>query len=199
MTPHRKSSHTFHTEAVTGLWDYFTKSYGTRVVNRHDSNVMQWAGKMLDIVGIMDADVFLDSYATTVGYDVYVPFDIQSPEDPWGKILICVHEHQHVIQYNEDDTQGVAQFSARYITSPRWRTRYEVEAYTTQMEMEHWLTGNVPPIEPILETLRAYQISGDNLLVAQRTLAANAKIISQGGYLTEATKIAISWLGNFSK
>ena len=43
------------------------------------------------------------NFTTTIGRRIYTPFEVGSPKggwDLWHQIVICVHEHQHVVQHD---------------------------------------------------------------------------------------------------
>ena len=96
----------------------------------------QVVAELLDLLGILDKQAFLNHYTTTLGTKIYVPHSIGSNLpgwDLWGQIIICVHEHVHVVQ---DRKAGGLAYEWAYVTNTAARTQYEVEAYRTRMEID---------------------------------------------------------------
>ena len=66
---------------------------------------MQSVARLLDAMGVLDAEEFLENYVTTVDRRIYVPFEIGEGNSSWGlwdQLVVCVHEHQHVEQLDRD-------------------------------------------------------------------------------------------------
>ena len=62
----------------------------------------------------------LKNFTTTIGRRIYTPFEVGSPKggwDLWHQIVICVHEHQHVVQH---DREGLA-YEVSYLADRRAR------------------------------------------------------------------------------
>jgi hypothetical protein len=160
------------------FWDYMSDLYGTKILSKKDSSV----GSFLSLMKIQDKEKFMSKYTTTIGKTIYVSFDIGGTTDKnvlASQISTCVHEHQHVVQYN----RGGFDFTLEYVFQHDQRAKLEAEAYSTNIEIYHWYTGKLD-----------YGCDANDVLVAEKIMNANVKIIKYGGIIHEASKEAIAWL-----
>ena len=80
--------------------------FRTSVINKSSALEMQLVARGLEALGIQRKDRFLKNFTTTIGRRIYTPFEVGSPKggwDLWHQIVICVHEHQHVVQQREGE------------------------------------------------------------------------------------------------
>lgn len=185
-------------EDVRACWAHFSAKYGTKLVGKSDAALMKFVAFFLSLGGMKKED-FLTRYVTTIGKKVYVPFTIGQEGDNgswtlWAQMLTCVHEHCHVDQYSASDTKSAFNFSRRYLTKRRLRTRYEIEAYTTGLELHFWRFGSIRDHRPLLETLKAYRVGDIDLQVADKALTMNNEMISRGATMTEASAEFFRWM-----
>jgi hypothetical protein len=180
-------------EQVKGLWDHMTAKYGTTVKSKADAEEMKLIAKALELIGILDADKFLTQFTTTIGSTIYVPFKIgvDSPGHKlWDQMVICAHEHQHVIQAQ---TIGF-EFATRYLIDPTWRAVYEGEAYRVSMTMHNWHYGKVPPVAGYVKVIESYGVSGASQQFFEKYLTMSSKTLEMGGVPDEGAKVALDWL-----
>lgn len=178
---------------VIDLYGYMSSGYHSRVVQKGGSNAMQAAGWALDLMGIQDAQTFMKRYATTIGRTIYLPYAVGASQDPAvlaKEIATCVHEHQHVEQYDA----GGWRWQWAYMTDPTARARYEAEAYATNLEMAYWYDGGHLDPAALAAKLRAYGCGTADIAVAARMLAASASIAWRGGIAHTPSRRAIAWL-----
>lgn len=185
-------------EDVRACWEHFSKKYGTKLIDKHNARLMKFIALFLSMGGMKKED-FLNRYVTTIGKKIYVPFEIGVPGEDgrwslWSQMLVCVHEHCHVDQYKASDTKSAFDFSRQYLLKKRRRTRFEVEAYTTGLELFFWRFGQRRDHKPILETLRAYRVGDLDLEVADKALEMNNKMVSKGAVMTKATAEFVRWM-----
>lgn len=183
---------------VIDLWAHLSGKYRTETIDKHDSDFMAFIGRVLSISPGMTRQEFIDNYVTVIGRKIYAPFEPGTPgENSWGlwsQMIVCAHEHQHVAQYKAHDVRGLVGFSTQYLTKKARRTRFEIEAYTTALEMHFWRTGTVLDTGPILRSLAAYRVGDLDLKVAKKALDANNGMIARGAVITEAGAETIKWL-----
>ena len=101
-------------EEVWAFWRFMQDHYRTTVVNKRDALEMQLVAQALDALGIQSSERFLRNFTTTLGRRIYTPFEVGSPRggwDLWSQVVICVHEHQHVVQH---DREGLS-FEVSYL------------------------------------------------------------------------------------
>ncbi len=178
---------------VRAFWRFMQGHFDTSAVNKGDDVAMQLVAQALESLGIQNRDTFLKSYTTTIGRRVYTPFEIGVPQggyDLWGQIVVCVHEHQHVVQH---DREGLA-YEVSYLTDRAARARWEAEAYRSNLEMCFWRYGQTPSAQSIAEGLFAYGCRAADVEVAAQSLALSAASVRRGAVTNESTRVAITWL-----
>ena len=180
-------------EEVWAFWRFMQDHYRTTVVNKRDALEMQLVAQALDALGIQSRDRFLRNFTTTLGRRIYTPFEIGSPRggwDLWSQVVICVHEHQHVVQH---DREGLS-FEVSYLADRAARARWEADAYRSNLELHFWRYGTTPSARRIAEVLGDYGCRPEDVDVAAKSLALSAGSIRKGAVINEATHVALGWL-----
>jgi hypothetical protein len=180
-------------EIVVSAWDHMRRYYNTKIVSKKDQELMQMIGQSLDIMGILDKDRFLESYTTTIGDVIYVPFEIGVDTDNHplhSQLYICGHEHQHYVQWRD----GRLQFMLEYLSDSTQRAKYEANAMHTSMEIRWWHKKELPNIPSYVMKLYNYNCQQKDIEVTQAALNISAKVVKQGGITTEAGKTLIHYL-----
>jgi len=180
-------------EEVWAFWRFMQDHYRTTVVNKRDALEMQLVAQALDALGIQSRDRFLRNFTTTLGRRIYTPFEVGSPRggwDLWSQVVICVHEHQHVVQH---DREGLS-FEVSYLADRAARARWEAEAYRSNLELHFWRYGTTPSARRIAEVLGDYGCRPADVDVAAKSLALSAVSIRKGAVINEATHVALGWL-----
>jgi hypothetical protein len=180
-------------EDVRAFWKFMQDHYGTSVIAKDDAKSMRAIATLLDALGVMDRDAFLRDYTTTIGKKIYTPFEIgvaQPGWDLWQQIVVCVHEHQHVVQHVRD---GLA-YEAGYVADTSTRARHESEAYLTNIELHHWRFGQIPTPRRFAEKLAHYACKDQDIAWAAKYLTLTAETVRMGGAVTEAGAVALDWL-----
>ncbi|MBN8616642.1 MAG: hypothetical protein J0L92_39015 [Deltaproteobacteria bacterium] len=180
-------------EEVWAFWRFMQDHYRTTVVNKRDALEMQLVAQALDALGIQSRERFLRNFTTTLGRRIYTPFEVGSPRggwDLWSQVVICVHEHQHVVQH---DREGLS-FEVSYLADRAARARWEAEAYRSNLELHFWRYGTTPSARRIAEVLGDYGCRPEDVDVAAKSLALSAVSIRKGAVINEATHVALGWL-----
>ena len=180
-------------EEVWAFWRFMQDHHRTTVVNKRDALEMQLVAQALDALGIQSRDRFLRNFTTTLGRRIYTPFEVGSPRggwDLWSQVVICVHEHQHVVQH---DREGLS-FEVSYLADRAARARWEAEAYRSNLELHFWRYGTTPSARRIAEVLGDYGCRPEDVDVAAKSLALSAVSIRKGAVINEATHVALGWL-----
>ena len=180
---------------VRGLWEHLSRELRSVVVSKPDAVEMRGVSTFLGAIGVVDAQQFLNSYATTLNHRIYVPFTVGVPEREWSlwaQLVTAAHEHQHVVQADE---HGVALFALRYLSSRSGRALLEADAYRTQLELHFWRFGELPSLSGFAaHGLDGYALRPEDIAVAQRVLELSAQSIRRGAVITRAGRLAIDWL-----
>ena len=61
-------------ETVSLFWTYMSQRFNTKIVQKGNSAEMKAVAQFLDLIGVLNKDVFLTNYATTIGTNIYIPF-----------------------------------------------------------------------------------------------------------------------------
>lgn len=181
-------------QMVKDFWAYMTDKYGTTVKSKANANEMELIASFLNVMGITDKEAFLTRFTTTIGKTIYVPFTIGEEKDCWNlwaQTLVCVHEHQHVIQAMNT---GEGLFFARYLLDPTYRATYEGEGYRTNMTLNFWAHGTTPDVEPYLYSIKSYGLGEAETTFFRKFLTMSIPTIIAGGIPDEAARVAIAWL-----
>ena len=147
----------------------------------------------LDSLGITDKSKFLSSFTTTIGRKIYTPFDIGVETEKhslWSQIVICVHEHQHIVQHDREE----ALFEITYLTDSDSRCRYEIEAYRSNLEINYWRYGKTPNAKQLAQVLENYGCSEVQISIAAQALTLANVSIRQGIVTNEASMVALGYL-----
>jgi hypothetical protein len=182
------------TELVQNLWAVMTKYYGTNVKTKQTSFFMKFIAFFLNLFGVQKKDDFLNNYTTTIGHTIYIPFTLGVEEGDWTfyqQLLVCIHEHQHIVQKNND---GAIKFTWNYLLSPTCRAAYEAEAYSTDIELHWYYDKKIPNTHELAILLTAYSISPNEISEMENYLNARAVRIQDGEYINQATRIAMTVL-----
>jgi hypothetical protein len=180
-------------EEVLAFWRFMQDHFRTTVVNKRDAFEMQLVAHALDTLGVQSRDRFLRNFTTTLARRIYTPFDLGVPRggwDLWSQVVVCVHEHQHVVQH---DREGLS-FEVSYLADRAARARWEAEAYRSNLELHSWRYGTTPSARRIAEVLTDYGCRPEDVDVAAKSLALSAVSVRKGAVLNEATHVALGWL-----
>jgi hypothetical protein len=180
-------------EEVWAFWRFMQDHFRTTVVNKRDAFEMQLVAHALDTLGVQSRDRFLRNFTTTLARRIYTPFDLGVPRggwDLWSQVVVCVHEHQHVVQH---DREGLS-FEVSYLADRAARARWEAEAYRSNLELHFWRYGTTPSARRIAEVLTDYGCRPQDVDVAAKSLALSAVSVRKGAVLNEATHVALGWL-----
>lgn len=180
-------------EEVRAFWHHMSQRFDTTTVNKKDAAEMQIVAHALDLLGILDRHRFLTSFTTTIGRRIYAPFEVGNPQggwDLWSQVVICVHEHQHVVQHDRDPVA----YEVSYLTSRASRARYEAEAYRTNLELDFWRHRTIPSTRRLAEVLLDYGCRREDVEVVAQSLALSAISVRKGAVMNEATRAAFDWL-----
>jgi hypothetical protein len=181
-------------ELVRGLWDYMSKTYQSRVLDKRTSDLMDLCGWGLDLMGIQDREQFLQDFSTTFFDTIWIPFEIGKPVgkwDLWLQIVICVHEHHHVVQCRRD---GALEFASKYLASDTERAVYEAEAYRGAVELHWWRWGTILDTAKLARRLLHYGCTETEVHFVDEYLKVSADAIRHGAVINETSNVAIAYL-----
>lgn len=186
------------TEDVQDFWKFMTGAHDVKVINKRNSVEMKTVGEVLDLIGVLDKDEFLERFTTVIPVGswrgIYVPFDLGVPKPGWslwGQMVVCVHETEHIIQAAREGELG---YSWNYLISPAKRAHYEAEAYRCNMEINFRYLGDTGSPRWYSEKLVHYGCAPMDIKVTTKELALGLPIIHGGGIVQQATKEAVPWM-----
>jgi hypothetical protein len=185
-------------EVVHGLWMSLAVRYRTQLIPKKVAMEMVLLDKIASRFGFADGASFLESYATTLGRRIYVPFGIGIPDPEWplwSQIGTALHEHQHVVQMVR--AGGLPAYARDYLLSSAKRASLEADAYACNLFVTYQRYGEVPDtaIDWVIRSLEdAYYVTTKDLSVVRAMLKSYAAAIESGGVPNEVCKIATIWM-----
>jgi hypothetical protein len=174
---------------ISGLWADLVEEFRLRLIDKRDAEEMRFLGDVLEQLGVMDQQSFLEDYATTIGRSVYLPFELGDPNSRallYQAMTIC-HEAQHGHQHS---TKGRSRWAIKYVADPAYRAAQEAEAMTTSCEVYYLLTGGVLTPERQAEKLTNYALGADDIATVTKRLTSAFRTVDAGGISTAAGKVA---------
>jgi len=173
------------------FWDWMTRRYETKVIQKDKSWVMKVCAWFLNAFHLMDKDRFLNQYVTTLNKRIYCPFKpgIDTSFSLAGQIYGCVHEHRHVTQWN-------FWFPFLYLFSQKKRLAFEVQGFICTLEIYYWIFRRTLSVNTIIKRLREdYHCTNKKQLAkAKRRLEGANIMLEQGIFINNISREAIQWL-----
>lgn len=178
------------------FWARFNAAWSTRVVQKHESPLMRASARGLQTIGIMSAHTFMTRYTTVIGKTIYPWFMVGEGDSDmlWRQMVVCVHEHQHVVQF---ERMGMAPYAAIYGLSRAQRALLEAEAYCCNIELHFWRSGELLPTQPLADILLEYGCRPIDVARAKDVYEACHARLRAGEYRAEATKFALETLAEW--
>lgn len=185
-------------EDVREFWDYMCSRHTVRLIDKHNSKEMKFVADVLNAMGILSREEFLQHYTTTVPLmpfrGIYAPFTPGEPHEDyslWGQMRICVHEIDHLIQA---DKTGELSFSWDYLTNPAERAHYESGAYRSDLEMEWRYQGRLLDPYALSTKLLNYGCSLLDCEVTEKELRHSLPVVRTDTLIEPSSKEAAVWL-----
>jgi hypothetical protein len=181
-------------EEVKRFYVFMLRHFDAKVVDKKSDQQMKMVSDFLDSMGIMDKDVFLNRFTTTINRDIYIPFEIGVESGNytlWGQMTILTHECQHVWQAK---VEGFETFGFNYLTSRSNRAHYEAQAFVCDLETHFWRFGTLHDPGARAMILKGYAVEEEDITYAWKHLENCAETIRQGGLISEAGQIAIDYM-----
>jgi hypothetical protein len=179
---------------VRTFWQYMTNQFHITVVNKDDDTSMKLIAQLLDALKITNKDDFLQHFVTTLGHRIYTPFVVGVPQAEWSlwsQVEVCIHECQHIHQY---DQAGTLEFAWDYVTDHTARAHYEAEAYTCSMESYWWRFKRLPNVTAMAQLLSNYGCTAADIAVVAKCLGLAAATVRSGAVVQYASQVGIAWL-----
>lgn len=179
---------------VCEFWQYMMHRYNASVIDKRSASEMQAVSLLLGKLGIVDGESFLRHFATTIGHRIYIPFEIglaTADWSLWGQLIVCAHECQHIVQYDE---LGPIKFAWQYVAKTAGRARLEAEAYRCQLELHFWRTGQLLSAHELASSLKSYGVTDADVQVAETILRMSGESVRRGAVINPTSRAAIDWL-----
>jgi hypothetical protein len=182
-------------ELVVDCWDFMNGRFGARVADKESADDMIMVADFLHKFGVLDRDRFMLQYTTTVQNVIYTPFVVgdASTMPLLNQLHLCVHEHQHVHQWNE----GGGDFIIEYAADPDKRAKHEAEALRSNMELDYWL-GRTRPVYTRVSHLKDYALHDDHIATVLMMLKMATRTVNRGGIETDSGKVLIAYLNSLT-
>jgi hypothetical protein len=180
-------------EEVWAFWRFMQDHFRTSVVNKSSALEIQLVARGLEGLGVQSKERFLKNFTTTIGRRIYTPFEVGSPKggwDLWHQVVICAHEHQHVVQHDREGLSYEVSCLADRAARPCW----EAEAYRSNLELQFRRTGITPAAQRTASVLKDYGCRAADIEVTAKSLARLPISVSEGAVINEATHVALGWL-----
>ena len=181
---------------VRAFFDWYCKRMGIRLVRKQSAPEMQVLGELLDALGVIDKDVFLERFTTVVPPlgAVYIPFEPGVPRegyDLWNQIVVLCHEGEHMLQCRAD---GDLTFGWKYVVETAARAHYEALAYRVNLELHFRFYGTIPYPTALASRLDYYGCTTLDVQVAAKELWLAVPTVKAGAIVQHSTRIACEWL-----
>jgi hypothetical protein len=168
-------------------------SYRLKPRYKRSSWEMIFLNFALSRLGITEKDEWLNRYATILGQNVYLPFVPGTMTKRWDlkdQVACIAHECQHGFQMKKE---GSSKWNYLYFSSSAKRSNYEADAYSTSLEVYHYLGVALDPVETA-KTLFNYGCKKDDVETVKLRLVLFERLVQKGGYSTNAGVKAIKYL-----
>jgi len=109
--------------------DKMCKRFDVEITDKADSQIMAWAGKIVEMAADMSEEEFLKEYTTTLYNIIYVPI-LPWEDDPanyWSWVSTITHECLHAKQFRDE----IFEFPYYYATDTAYRANKEAEALSS--------------------------------------------------------------------
>jgi len=181
--------------------EYMSRKFHFEIIEKNDSEWMPFVANALELLGVMDKDKFMQSFALTIvepftdSKFVYIPW--RPGLDSKGiarlatlrkQVMILAHEVEHTIQGEEID------WGPRYFVSKSFRANQEALAMHAELELGFYLTGKPLNTTALANRLKYYRVRSRDIRVTKKHLDLYNKIVARGAVGSEAGKAAIKWL-----
>lgn len=172
------------------LWGDFKKRYRLKIRQKRKSRIMKIAGWFFQRLGYMSQAHFLDNVVTVVGRTVYIYEDFLTVGD-FGAVLHAMTTAPHEVTHVRQKIKAW-----NYLLSKTKLAKYEVPAYCADIELRHYLTGDLLHPESLAGRLESYGIKrgSKEWKYAVETFEAVVRMSEKGMYQNKAVKEAIAFL-----
>lgn len=171
-------------ERITHYWNYFIRIYKVSVIPKNKSKLMGFVGWVFQRLGIMKKKDFLRNYHTSLlagkkrylftaaGFD----FGKLARPDKAKMLEVLCHELYHLV---------VQKLGITYLLSKTKVIKAETEAYLCDMELHHFLHGNLLGYDPssLVRKLQGYNCGERELKYAYAKYAVAKGMVLRGYYM----------------
>lgn len=183
-------------QLVIDYHEYMSRKFHFQIIQKTDCDLMPLAANALELLGIVDKEKFLKSFALTIVEPIT---DWKAVYIPWvpgrgtqnalvSQVLVLGHETEHTIQGEEID------WGPRYCISQSFRANQESLAMHPELELGFYLTGKPLNTAALANRLKYYRVRQRDIRVTKKHLDLYNKIVARGAIGSIAGKAAIKWL-----
>lgn len=178
-------------ETSKEIWDHLNNKHNTKILKKQSSKAMIELAKFMNAQKIMNGEIFLNQFSTTLENRIYLCYDLGT-RDPTYEIANAVHEHIHVDQNRKDRIH----FYTNYIGNTAKRAEYETSAYIGNMFIYYHLKNEKKPVSFFIERLQAYNLSEIDLQISKKRLTAIYDMLDEDYVIGGPTTQVLLWLQN---
>jgi len=183
-------------QLVIDYHDFMSQKFHFQILQKSDCDFMPVVANALELLGVVDKEKFMDSFALTI----VEPFtDWKAVYIPWTpgagtqaalikQVTVLAHETEHTLQ-GED-----IRWAPKYFTSKSYRAHKEAQAMRAELELCWYLTGNLANTTAMANRLKYYRVRSSDIRVTKKELDLVNNVVKRGAVGTEAGKAAIKWL-----
>jgi hypothetical protein len=182
----------FTPEQVKAFYVAACKQYDAEIVDKNDSRLMKITAGFLDGIGVVDKESFMRDFTTTLGSYIFVPYTPGVATDQYtleDQVAICVHEIQHVVQF-DDDPVG---FMVLYLTNKSARAEFESAAYAADLEWSWKTRQKGYDIARRAQSLLSYGLKQEHCDFMRQYLEVQDDVFRQGGAVSPVVAWAWRW------
>jgi hypothetical protein len=169
--------------------------FNIRITTKGDEPLMRVAAKVLAVLHIAHADVFLADFATTIplpgGVTCFLPTSYPTWSPQQRVRTIAGHEPVHAAQIHRD---GAMAFIARYTVDHADRAAYEAEAMRSALTVGVALGLEPAPDGDAQRLVQSYGCTAADVDVAAMVLRAGAEQARDGIVVDEVARVVLAEL-----
>jgi hypothetical protein len=183
-------------QLVIDYHKYMSQKFHFEIIQKSDCDMMPLVANALELLGIVNKDKFLRSFALTIVdpfYDqkwVYIPWTpgAGSQAALRKQVMVLAHEVEHTLQ-GED-----IRWAPKYFTSKSYRAHMEAQAMRAELELCWYLTGKPANTKALADRLESYRVRSRDIRVTKKELDLVNMVVKRGAIGSDAGKAAIRWL-----
>ena len=171
---------------------YMARKNRAKIVLKKNFWQMKIIARALSWMGIANRDKWLNNYSLTLGNKIYLSFPPGTARPSYiNQIRVITHECEHPNERRRH--RPLIRHDYRYVRSRAYRAGIEVKCLIAEMEIIHYLTGQLLKPSDLADSLRFYGLESKHIQSVKEQLEEAAKLVKRGAYQTKSAKNAIKF------